>query len=149
MKKSFFFLILIAALAVSCSQPATDKIDSSVVNNPNTANGGNNSDRLPVFSFEKTEHDFGKLTQGEKVSFVFKFTNSGKSDLVISDAKSTCGCTVPDYPKGPVKPGGTGEITVSFNTEGKKGIVTKTITLMANTQPNTKVLTIKAEIVMP
>ncbi|MBP8042442.1 MAG: DUF1573 domain-containing protein, partial [Bacteroidales bacterium] len=70
-----------------------------------------------------------------------------KSDLIISEAKATCGCTVADYPRTPIKPGAESGISVSFNSEGRKGIQHKTVTLVANTQPSTKVLTIKAEVV--
>ena len=145
MRFSILFLAGILAFMVSCSNN-NGQISSSDVNNPNTASGNVDMSQLPQFQFTTEEHDFGKLGQGEKVSFTFKFKNVGKSDLVISDAKATCGCTVADYPKKPVKPGEESGIMVTFNTEGKKGIQNKSVTLVANTQPNTKVLTIKAEI---
>ena len=83
------------------------------------------------------------------MSFPFVFKNTGKSDLLIFNATASCGCTVPEYPKKPIHPGDEGKIIVSFNTEGKNGVQKKTVTLMANTQPNTKVLTIKAEVYKP
>lgn len=95
------------------------------------------------------EHDFGKVIQGEKVSYAFKFKNSGNADLIISDARGSCGCTVADYPKKPMAPGEEGEIDVKFSTEGKKGFQSKTITLVANTEPNSVVLTIKANVQVP
>jgi len=125
----------------------TDKISTELVNNPNSASGNVDLSKLPVFQFNTEEHDFGRISEGEKVSFTFKFKNSGKSDLIISDAKATCGCTVADYPKTPIKPGEESGISISFNSEGRRGIQNKSVTLVANTQPNTKVLTIKAEIV--
>lgn len=121
---------------------------TELVNNPNTADGVANMDDLPVFAFETESHDFGRIRQGEVVSFVFKFKNTGKRDLIISGQKATCGCTVADYPHNPIKPGEQGQISVQFNSEGKKGMQTKTVTLTANTQPNTKVLTIKAEVLL-
>jgi hypothetical protein len=150
MKKIFFPVLglLFILFVSSCGSSDTIKT-SDIVNNPNTADGNIDLDKLPVFEFETEEHDFGKIMQGEQVSFVFKFKNSGKSDLVISGQKATCGCTVADYPKNPVKPGENGQITVSFNSEGKHGMQTKSVTLTANTQPNSKVLTIKAEVVTP
>jgi len=125
-----------------------DTISTDLVNNPNSATGNNDMSNLPVFKFTSEEHDFGRISEGEKVSYTFKFKNTGKSDLIISSAKATCGCTVADYPKTPIKPGAESGISVSFNSEGRKGIQNKTITVVANTQPNTKVLTIKAEVVI-
>ena len=87
--------------------------------------------------------------QGEKVSYSFKFKNVGKSDLVITDAHASCGCTIADYPKTPIPANGSGTIDVTFNSEGKTGFQSKTITIIANTQPNTKVLVIKAKIKVP
>jgi len=133
-------------LTVACSNNNSTMIKSEDVNNPLSANGDVDVSQLPKFEFKEETHDFGKLAAGEKVSYTFKFKNVGKTDLVIADAKASCGCTVADYPKTPVKPGAESGIVVSFNSEGKKGIQNKTVTLVANTQPNTKVLTIKAEI---
>jgi hypothetical protein len=86
--------------------------------------------------------------QGESVSYNFKFKNSGKSDLIISDVSTSCGCTVVSYPKAPVRPGQGGVIKASFNSAGKHGFQDKAIVLVANTQPNTFVLKIKAEVTM-
>lgn len=137
----YLFLVMLVFL-FSCGNNNTIE-----VNNPNTASGQGDMSSLPIFSFESEEHDFGKIVEGEKVSYSFKFKNTGKSNLIISDAKASCGCTVADYPRVPIKPGESGLIGVSFASEGRKGIQNKTITLVANTQPNTKVLTIKAEVV--
>jgi len=125
-----------------------EKISPSVVNNPASAteSGTTDPDAIPVFEFEKDNHEFGEIMQGEKVTYAFKFKNSGKAPLVISNASATCGCTVPEYTKTPVKPGDEGFITVTFDSEGKSGMTSKTVTLIANTIPNTKVLTISADI---
>ncbi len=151
MRTILILVLLLACAAVlpSCGS-GSDQVDPrEVVNNPNTADGDVNMEDLPVFEFETEEHDFGRIVQGEQVSFVFKFKNVGKRDLVISSQKATCGCTVADYPKKPVKPGESGQVSIAFNSEGKKGMQTKTVTLSANTQPNTKVLTVRAEVVLP
>lgn len=132
---------------IACKNGDTPKA-TDLVNNPNTADGTVNMEDLPVFEFKSETHDFGKIRQGEVVSYVFIFKNVGKRDLVISGQKATCGCTVADYPHNPIKPGEEGRISVSFNSEGKKGMQTKTVTLTANTQPNTKVLVIKAEVLL-
>jgi hypothetical protein len=147
-------LLMVSLLAILAVMPScgnrTDQIDArELVNNPNTADGDVNMDDLPVFEFETEEHDFGRIIQGEQVSFVFKFKNIGKRDLVISSQKATCGCTVADYPKAPVRPGESGQVTISFNSDGRKGMQTKAVTLTANTQPSSKVLTVRAEVVLP
>ena len=117
------------------------------INNPSTASGKSGSeDMLPVFQFEKETYDFGSLKEGESVTYAFKFTNTGKSDLLISSANGSCGCTVPDYPKEAIAPGKKGKIDVTFNSKGKEGMQHKTVTIIANTIPNSKVLTISGEV---
>ncbi len=87
----------------------------------------------PEIAFDKETHDFGVVEEGFVVETSFKVTNTGKSDLVITDAKATCGCTVPTWPKEPIKPGATAEIQVKFNTSGKPNKQSKTVTLTTNT----------------
>ena len=141
--------VLYAACKNGNNQNPDQPLSTDIVKNPNTANENTDDSSLPKFAFSEEIHDFGRVIQGEKVSFSFKFKNVGKSNLIITDAKGSCGCTIADYPKTPILPGGEGTIDVKFNTEGKKGYQNKTITLIANTQPNTKVLTIKAQIQVP
>jgi uncharacterized low-complexity protein len=100
-----------------------------------------------TMSFEKEMHDFGSVKEGDKVTHVFKFKNTGDKPLIISDAKGSCGCTVPSYPKEPIAPGKSGEIKVEFNSAGKKGSETKYVTLNANTIPAETRLTIKANVI--
>lgn len=141
--KAFLFFLLL--LNISCNYGKKD-IPGSVVDNPATASGKPNTANLAVMSFKTDEHDFGKVHEGETVSYGFAFKNTGKGDLVISGVSSSCGCTVSDYPKDAIKPGEEKTVTVSFKTEGKRGFQQKTVTVMANTIPNTKVLTIKAQV---
>ena len=83
------------------------------------------------------KYDFGDIIQGETITHVFKFTNSGDRVLFILDTKSTCGCTIPEIPKEPIKPGEEGLIKVKFNSVYKKGEINKVISISANTYPNT------------
>jgi hypothetical protein len=94
-------------------------------------------------SFENTEYDFGTVNEGEIVETTFKVTNSGTTDLVITDAKVTCGCTVPVWPKKPIKPGQTEDVLVKFNTNGKQNRQQKNITLITNTETGREILTLK------
>ena len=123
-----------------------EKLSTDIINNPASASGRKSAES-PAFNFAEDRHHFGEVSEGEVVSYTFVFTNSGGSDLVIASATGSCGCTVPEYSKNPVAPGSKGEIKVTFDTNGKSGMVSKTITLVANTVPATKVLTVSAEII--
>jgi hypothetical protein len=155
MKKIIFipFLIIVIVFTIGCNngnkKGQDEQISTDLINNPNTADGKTDLSSLPKFQFVEEEHDFGKIIQGEKVSWSFRFKNIGKSDMIISSVKGSCGCTVADFPKKPIPPGEENQITVSFDSEGKRGMQNKTLTVAANTQPNVKILTIKAEIVEP
>ena len=100
-----------------------------------------------TIKFEKLFYDFGKINEGDVVSTLFRFTNTGKNPLIITSAKGSCGCTVPNWPHYPVKPGKTDEIGVEFNSSGKKGEEDKTITVSANTSPANTTLTIRATVI--
>ncbi|PCH67597.1 MAG: hypothetical protein COC01_05515 [Bacteroidetes bacterium] len=142
-------LILFAvSILFSCQSANTpEEISSNMVTNPATASGNKTESALPEISFEHETHDFGKIIQGEKVSYTYKFTNTGDSDLIITKADGSCGCTLPKWPKEPIPPGEDGVIEVIFNSEGKKGIQNKRITLVMNTIPNKKELFLKAEVI--
>jgi hypothetical protein len=145
----FKLMILLCFLILySCAGDQTG-IPANVVNIPNSAEGNGNTGELPVISFSKLEHDFGQVIEGEIVTFSFKFINTGKSDLVIANISTSCGCTASKYPKTPVKPGEENYIEVSFNSSGKLGFQNKTLTIAANTQPSNTVLTIKAKVIAP
>lgn len=153
MQKSILYLVCALLLAgASCTHQKdadNQQVDPALVESPVSAQGSNNNGELPVFAFEKENHEFGEIKQGDKVSYDFKFRNTGKSPLIISTVSATCGCTVPEYSKDPVNPGDEGVVKVSFDSEGKTGMTSKTVTVLANTIPNTKVLTISADIITP
>lgn len=105
--------------------------------------------KYPVITFKETEFDFGDIEQGDKVEHTFEFTNTGEADLLISTARASCGCTVPEFTEEAVKPGKSGKIKVTFNSAGKKGPTTKTITVVCNTANENEILTIKTNIQVP
>jgi len=87
----------------------------------------------PVIKWEKLTHDFGDITQGEKVEYTFKFTNAGNQPLVITNVEVTCGCTTPKgWPRDPIMPAGKGDLTVAFNSSGKIGKQNKVVTVTSN-----------------
>ena len=142
MKRTVITLSLVCALALlSCKDKATSKINAANVES--AADRDTAAKSLPVMSFEKSEHDFGTIEQGTPQETIFKFTNTGDAPLIITDAKSSCGCTVPSPPKEPISPGETGELLVKFNGSGQNQ-VTKTITITANTAKGSEILRIKA-----
>lgn len=141
-------LLVLIILLSGCANDRKDKLSTDVITNPNSASG-EVENTLPVIAFEKDVHDFGKLIAGEKAVYTFKFKNSGKSDLVISQVKSSCGCTVPKYPREPIEPGGEGEIRVTFDSSGRKGMQNKAITIITNCQPNSTMVRIKAQVISP
>lgn len=132
---------------ISCNSNDSKMLPADVVNNPKTASGKGDLSTLPIMTFDHDVHDFGKLINGEVVSFVFKFKNTGGSDLVISSASSSCGCTVPKFSRDPIKPGESGQITVTFDSDGRAGFQSKSVTIVSNTQPREKVIYIKAKVV--
>jgi hypothetical protein len=104
---------------------------------------------LTTVRFEETRYDYGTVEQGEKVIYVFKFQNTGSEPLVLSDVRPSCGCTTPKWTREPVAPGEDGEIHVEFDTKGKSGQQTKTVTVTANTDPSKTVLTVAGEVLKP
>ncbi len=102
--------------------------------------------KYPFIKFDKTEHDFGTIAAGSSVNYSFNFTNTGEADLVIIKAAGSCGCTVPEYPTTPIKPGASAKIKVIFNSSGKHGDQQKSVTLRTNTKEVLTTLLIKASI---
>lgn len=146
--KKILAIICIAVLS-SCSDNGRKDggIGTDAITNTESANGKINTD-LPELKFEEEVFDFGKITQGEKVSHSFVFKNTGNKSLIISNAEGSCGCTVPEWPKEPIPPNGTGKINVVFSSEGKSGIMEKTITIVTNCEPSTRIIRIKTEIIV-
>ncbi len=97
--------------------------------------------------FREYEYDFGKITEGEKVAHIFAFENKGPGNLVIKSASTSCGCTVPKYDKSPIPPGKGGSLEVVFDSGGRNGIQTKTISVHSNSVTEVVVLRITAEVV--
>lgn len=102
----------------------------------------------PVMTFEEMEYNFGTIKQGESVTHIFKFKNEGKEPLLINTAVGSCGCTVPEWPKEPTRPNGSGEIKVTFNSTGKSGPQDKTVTITYDTD-KTIVLHMRGTVEVP
>jgi len=96
--------------------------------------------------FNKEVHDFGKLSEGPLATYNFEVSNIGTAPVVISNAQASCGCTTPEFSKDAIMPGGKSVIKVGYNTSGRPGAFTKTITVMSNAENSSIVLTIKGEV---
>lgn len=102
--------------------------------------------KYPTIEFDTAVFDFGKILQGEQVGTVFTFKNTGKADLIIRKVETSCGCTVPEYDRSPVKPGATGTIRVRFDSDGKEGAQYKTIKVISNCKDNIFDLVLKGTV---
>ena len=141
-------LAIVATTFTSCQDSAAKKVTNSTTTAaPTTTSSAKTSTGGPVMTFDKVVHDFGTINEGDKVTTVFNFTNTGNEDLIIVDARGSCGCTVPQYPKNTaIAPGATGEITVSFDSSNKPGNQQKSVTLSANTASGREMLRIKSQV---
>ncbi|MBR4838516.1 MAG: DUF1573 domain-containing protein [Bacteroidales bacterium] len=142
--KKVLYIVFLAVLMWSCGNDE-NKINTGLVNNPASAQGNSNS-KEPKIEFVVTDHDFGKMIQGEQVSFSYKFTNTGNAPLIISAVEKTCGCTDTRFPKDPIKPGESGAISITYDSKGHKGFQNKRIIVKANTNPSETILKFKARV---
>lgn len=141
-----FILLILSALLFSCNS-GDGKLSGDLVTNPKSAQ--NPSNVKPVIQFEKTEFDFGKILQGEVVSYTFHFTNAGNAPLIITSLEKSCGCTTGDFPKQPIEPGQGGEIKITYDSKGHFGFQSRTVIVNANTVPSQTTLRVKAEVRTP
>ena len=152
-KKYFIYLIYTATLILilgGCSNKEKQgDLSTDLIRNPISGSGKTADNSLPVIEFESKTHDFGIIVEGERVSWTYKFKNTGGSNLIITDASSTCACTVPKYSKKPIPPGGEGKIEVVFNSDNRPGSNHKNVRVMSNTQPNVTILELTAEVYSP
>ena len=137
--RNFLTIITLSFFFSSCNESASSKI------NPNNKSSIQKESNYAEITFDRVLHDFGMVSEGEIVKTIFKFTNTSENDLYIVDAMGSCGCTVPKYPKNiPIKPGGTGEIEVNFDTNGRPDLQQKMVKVSANTPSGGQLLRIQA-----
>ena len=153
----FLFSISLLVLASACKQESstsnpkdetfkpTGKM-ADLVYNPMRADGTIDSSFLPIITWKEEVYDFGTAFEGDVVTKDFYFTNTGTAPLLILSAKSTCGCTIPEWPKTPIQPDSSSSISVKFNTLNKPGAQSKEVTIFANTFPNSSKITIKGKV---
>jgi hypothetical protein len=126
---------------------AADAKANPTIDNPNVASDTEAPNpNAPVLTFTESQFDFGDIKPDSKVQHTFKFTNTGKTPLLIADATASCGCTTPSWTKEAVAPGATGEMEVQFDSRGKQGLISKQVNVRANTQPSTTTIYIKGNV---
>lgn len=122
---------LVSAVGFISSKPQTTQAVSTL------------QEKAPIIKFDTLEAHFGEITQGDVFEYDFIFKNTGSAPLVITNAKGSCGCTVPVWPREPIAPGQKGKIAVKFNSAGKMGTQNKTVTLSTNASPKPVTLFVK------
>jgi hypothetical protein len=132
-------IMILSGWMISCSQYGQEKAAGTSGSNSFEGNG-------PQITFDKSVHEFNQIVAGEKVSYAFRFTNTGDSPLIITGIRSGCGCTVGDYPKEPLKPGEQGRITVVFNSSGRRGFQSESVNVLNNSDESPIVLRITAQV---
>ena len=149
-KMKQLILLLVSLALASCNSSSDEKtITADLVNSPLTANSNAEKVLTPNIEMLETSYNFGEIQQGESVTHDFILKNTGDADLLISAAKGSCGCTVPEWPKTPIAKGEEAAIKVTFNSAGRSGKQNKTVTLVTNAIPNTKVITINGNVIVP
>jgi len=145
MNKIIVIVILATFSMTSCKENVANKIKQDNLEIAKERDYKMN-DGAAAMTFSKKEHDFGTINEGDIVETIFTFENTGKTELIITKAVGSCGCTVPEWPQEPISVGGSGEIKVKFNSNGKPNNQRKTITLTTNTAQGKEVVVIKAQV---
>jgi len=144
MKKLIIFILAISSLTIfSCKENAADK-----VNDANLTKAKETNDKakagLAEMTFISKEFDFGTIDEGDEIDAIFEFENTGKTDLIITNAKASCGCTVPEWPRDQaIKPGEKSQIKAHFKSRGKRNKQNKSVTLTTNTATGKEVIYVK------
>jgi hypothetical protein len=133
---SFVFLVIFLP---ACNSEQGTKTEDKTVFPANS--------EVAEISFREYEHDFGKITEGEKVAHIFYFENKGPGNLMISSASTSCGCTVTKYNRNPIVAGKGGSLEVVFDSNGRSGNQTKTVSVRSNSKTEVVILKITAEVI--
>lgn len=156
MNNKLILLCFLSLVLLSCNngsnggvqeieEPGGNYLD--VIKMPISADGKRDTENVPVIQFEKDVINFGRVQEGEVVEAEFVFTNVGNAPLLITNAQSTCGCTIPQYPKELIQPGEVDTIKVRFDTKNRPNWQSKPVTIYSNTYPNQMVVTLEGLVI--
>lgn len=137
-------IFLLAITMIACGEKNAESSSQETVNSEVSTTGPNAP--IAKFQFEEKEFDFGEITEGDKVTHIFKYKNVGEVPLTITNVRTTCGCTAPDWVREPLAPGETADLTVTFNSAHKKGTQVKRITISANVEDGMDIVTIRTKV---
>ena len=146
-KRTLLVALLALCLIPACKEKGEGNLSTDLVTSPKSAS--QSSEKQAIIKFEKEEHDFGTLLQGEVVSYSFHFTNTGSMPLIISSVTSSCGCTVGEYPHEPIAPGKSAVIKATYDSKGHHGFQSRYLTVLSNTNPAKTILRIKGKVLTP
>lgn len=144
---SFIFIVIAVSGCRLTDYSEKEGITTDVINTPTSSDVDEN---IPVLTLSVNEIDLGTLTQGELIEYDLEIKNTGEGQLILTDVRASCGCTVSkDWPREAIPPGEKGIIKVSFNSEGKSGHSESTISIVANTRPASTAILLKADVLAP
>jgi hypothetical protein len=148
MKKTLLYISVISMnwFLIACNSTPTNEVSTDLIESPASADNPNATEASASIEFESMEHNFGDIVEGQSVEHTYVFKNSSKVDLLINNCEAACGCTVPSWPRQPIKPGEKGEIKVVFDSNGKSGMNNKTVTVYGNIPDGKIVLNFKANV---
>jgi uncharacterized protein DUF1573 len=157
--KMLMLVVIMGTVMTSCSDKGSEKriaelesrladleggpVARPAATSPTAAPAEKPEGPLPVIEWTGTEHDFGTIGEGEKVSHIYTFKNTGAVPLIIESVRPSCGCTAPNWSKEPIPVGGSGEIEVVFDSKGKPNAQNKTVTVTSNAWPKNTILRFK------
>lgn len=145
MKSNLLIVFLMATVTLSFAQTKSDAKATSTDEKDKGKPAPNPN--APKIDFPDVNYNFGEIPEGPQVTHEFKFTNTGKEPLILSNVKASCGCTTPSWPKDPILPGKDAAIVVTYNTQGRPGNFTKSVTITSNAENSNQMIFIKGEVV--
>jgi archaellum component FlaG (FlaF/FlaG flagellin family) len=143
MLKSLIVAASAAFLFTSCDVRTKDKIDNNIATEVKALDATAAPTSVQIID---SLYDFGKVAEGQNVEYSYRFKNTGTQPLIVTNVSASCGCTVPEKPEAPIKPGETGFIKVKFNSEGRPGATHKAVTVLSNASPAFPDLILKGEV---
>jgi len=144
--ESILTVLLVSVFVVSCSSNASTKEDTANQESANVETVDAGTAEFAAVEVENDTYDFGVVSEGEKVKHEYVFTNTGTAPLIINSVRASCGCTTPNYPKEPIKPGEQSKIEVVFDTSNQPGMQHKVITMLANTEDSQTIFHLKGQV---